>query len=182
MSDRTHCLLDKVTARRMLEGLLKLAEARDLTEMEVLALDLYERTSSCGLRHFILPPTDSVLHRLEDCPRYAAIIRLFRQRVEVAFPTRHFKRWARRLQEYGFTPEDAGVLALATFGTDKDATVLGMHVVATFDQPTITQWAAQRTAIQAHLATMQQDLSAPCHRVGLPHVLHPEYVISSRSS
>jgi len=32
------CLLDKVTARRVLEGLLKLAEARELTEDEVFTL------------------------------------------------------------------------------------------------------------------------------------------------
>ena len=43
MSDQARFLLDKVTARRILEGLLKLAEARDLTAAEVVALDLYER-------------------------------------------------------------------------------------------------------------------------------------------
>jgi hypothetical protein len=91
MSDQTRCLLDKVTARRTLEGLLKLTEARDLSAEEVLALGLFERASSYGLRHFLLPPTDSRLRRLEDRLRYAAIIRLFRQRVEVVFPTRYCK-------------------------------------------------------------------------------------------
>jgi hypothetical protein len=38
MSDQTRCLLDKVTARHRLEGLLKLAEARDLSEAEIVAL------------------------------------------------------------------------------------------------------------------------------------------------
>jgi hypothetical protein len=104
MSDQTRFLLDKVTARRILEGLLKLAEARDLTAEEVIALDLYERAGSHGLRQFMVPSTESVLGRLGDRPRYTAIIHLFPQHVEVAFPTRYFKRWARRLQGYGFTP------------------------------------------------------------------------------
>lgn len=71
------CLLDKVTARRVLEGLLKLAEARELTEDEVFTLDLYQRAKTEGLRLFIAPPTESVLQRLEALPRYAEIIRFF---------------------------------------------------------------------------------------------------------
>jgi hypothetical protein len=176
MSDQTRFLLDKVTARRILEGLLKLAEGRDLTAVEVGALDLYEHASSHGLRQFIVPSTESVLRRLEDRPRYTALIHLFRQHVEVAFPTRYFKRWARRLQGYGFTPEDAGVLALGTFGTDQDTRILGLHVVVTFDQPMITQWATQRVAIQAYLAAMQQNLPMPYRQTVLPQVLRPENV------
>jgi hypothetical protein len=93
------CLLDKVTARRILEGLLKLAEARALHDAEITALAFHERTSSRGLRQFIVPATDSVLQRLGSQSRYAAFIELFLQRVEVVFPTRYLKRWARRLQE-----------------------------------------------------------------------------------
>ena len=81
MSHRTRCLLDKVTARRILEDLLKLVEARDLTQEEVVALALYEGAGSRGWRHFMVPSTESVLRRLEDRTRYGAIIRLFRQRV-----------------------------------------------------------------------------------------------------
>jgi hypothetical protein len=98
MSDQTRFLLDKVTARRILEGLLKLAEGRDLTTAEVVALDLYEYAGSHELRQFMVPSTESVLRRLGDRPRYTAIIHLFRQHVEVAFPTRYFKRWAPLVQ------------------------------------------------------------------------------------
>ena len=69
MSDQTRFLLDKVTARRILEGLLKLAEARGLTAEEVVALDLYERAGSHGLRQFMVPSTESVLRRLGERPR-----------------------------------------------------------------------------------------------------------------
>jgi hypothetical protein len=104
MSERTRLLLDKVTARHILTGLLRLAEGGDLTEEEVVALSLYEQASPPGLWQFVVPSTEGVLRRLEERPRYAAIIQLFRQRVEVAFPARYFKRWTRRLQAHGFTP------------------------------------------------------------------------------
>ena len=174
MSDQMRLLLDKVTARHILTGFLKLAEARGLTDPEMVALELYDRAGSRALRQFMVPSTEHVLRRLEDRPRYTAILGLFRQRVEVAFPTRYFKRWSRRLPGYSFTSEDAGVLALATFGTDSDASILGMHAVVTFDQPMITQWAAQRTAIQAHFAAMQRNLPRPYCQASLPQVMHPE--------
>ena len=176
MSDRTRLLLDKVTARHILTGLLKLAEARDLAEEEVVALSLYEQAGPHGLWQFMVPSTEGVLRRLEERPRYAAIIRLFRQHVEIASPTRYFKRWTRRLQVHGFTPEDASVLALATFGTDKEARILGMHMVVTFDQPMVTQWSVQRTAIQARLTAMQQELLMPYRQATLPEVLLPAHM------
>jgi hypothetical protein len=65
---------------------------------------------------------------------------------------------------------------LATFGTAKDAQVLGMHFVATQDQPMIRQWAMQQTLIQDGLYLMQRNLPAPyCHAL-LPQVRAPEFV------
>jgi hypothetical protein len=107
------CLLDKVTARRILEGLLKLVEARELTEEELFTLDLYKRAEAEGLRLFITPPTDSILKRLETLQRYSTIIHTFRDHAEVVYPSQYFKRWARRLQDYGFTREDAAILPWA---------------------------------------------------------------------
>lgn len=176
MSNRMRCLLDKVTARRVLEGLLKLAEVRELTEEELFALDLYDRAHTEGIRLFIVPPTESVLQRLESLPRYTAIVHLLLNRTEVAQPARYFKRWARRLRSFGFTREDAAVLALATFGTTREADILGMHFVATFDQAMIHQWAAQRATIRARLAAMQQNLPAPYRYASLPQVERPEHI------
>ena len=167
-------LLNKVTVRHILTGFLKLAEGRALTDHEIVALALYDGAASRELQQFMVPSTEHVLRRVEERPRYAALLRLFRQRVEVAFPTRYFKRWSRRLQQYSFTPEDASVLALATFGTDSNGSILGMHAVVTFDQPMVTQWAAQHTTIQTHFATMQRNLPMPYYQARLPQVMHPE--------
>jgi hypothetical protein len=170
------CLLDKVTARRILEGLLKLGEARELTEDELSTLDLYARTKARELHLFISPPTENVLQCLETLPRYAAIIHLFRKSVEVAFPTNYFKRWARRLRDYGFTREDAAILALGTFSTSKEGDVLGMDFVATFDQPMIHQWTIQYPAIQSHLTSMQANLPDPYRQARLPKVDVPQNI------
>jgi hypothetical protein len=174
------CLLDKVTARRILEGLLKLGEARELTEDELFTLDFYARAEVEGLRLFISSPTEYVLQRLETLPRYSAIIHSFRNRVEVAFTTRHFKRWARRLRDYGFTREDAAILALGTFSISTVGGVLGMDFVVTSDQPMIHQRTMQYAAIQDHLIAMQENLSDPYRQAPLPQVLLPHYV-STRS-
>ena len=177
MPGLTRCLLDKVTARRILEGLLKLAEARDLTVNEVFALDLFERAAENRLRLFVLPSTDALLRQLRELPRYSALIDLFLSRVETARPTRYFKRWARRLQDYGFTPEDAHVLSLATFSTDKQQTILGLHYVATFDRPMIQLWQTAKGSIEEHLAAMRSDLPEPYSLAGLPHVVRPQEVV-----
>ncbi len=171
-----HCLLDKVTARRAVEGLLKLAKGRTLSIQELFALDLFSRTTPPTLRLFIVPPTANVLQSLAQLPRYSAVIHLFLNQVEIALPTRYFKRWARRLRGHGFTREDAAVLALATFGTDENATILGMHFVATFDQPMINHWATRQVAIQERLTAMQDDIPMPYRYVSLPQVLRPEQV------
>lgn len=170
------CLLDKVTARRILEGLLKLVEAREMTEDELFALDLYRRAEAGGLQLFIAPPTDSILKRLEALPRYSTIIRLFRNHAEVAFPSQYFKRWVRRLQDHGFTREDAAILALGTFSTNKDGSIIGMHFVVTLDRPMIQQWTMQYANIQNHLAAMQANLTEPYRQAPLPQVQFPQHV------
>jgi hypothetical protein len=178
MSDLTRCLLDKVTARRMVEGLLGLAEGRGLSEEELLALDLYDRASAQGIRLFIVLPSENLLRRLASLPRYLAVVQLVLNRTEAALPARYFKRWARRLRNY-FTREDAAVLALATFGTSKDTDVLGMHFVATFDQPLIHRWSLQQDEIEGRLDAMRRDLRPPYDRVTLPQVLRPEAILPS---
>jgi len=160
-----------------MEGLLKLGEGRELSEEELFALDLFQRAEEQGIQLFVVPQTENVLQRLEVLPRYSGVIRLFRSRTEVAMPARYFKRWARRLREYGFTREDAAVLALATFGTTSDANVLGMHFVATFDRSMINQWLVQNAAIRARLAVMQRNLSVPYRLAPLPQVLRPENIV-----
>ena len=170
------CLLDKVTARYIIQGLLKLAEKRDVSREELAALDLFSLAHPQEIRFFIVPQTAHVLERLAQLPHFTAIIQLFLERVEVFAPVRYFKRWARRLRDYGFTKEDAAVLALATFGTNETKNILGVDIVATFDQPMITQWGIRQSAIRKRLEAMLGDIPAPYHQAKLPRVLRPEQI------
>lgn len=179
MSRSIRCLLDKVVARRSLEGLLKLAEGRDLTEEELWAIDLLQRARGQDLKLFVTGGTVNILRRLETLPRYSAVVAAFLGRTEVAHPTRYFKRWARRLRGFGFTREDAHILALASFGTSRRKDVLGMHFVTTYDQPLINQWSLQHNKIGERLEAMRRDLRAPYDRVTLPQVLRPEEILPS---
>jgi hypothetical protein len=96
------CLLDKVVARYALQGFLKLANGQTCTETETFTLDLLERANSQRIELFIVPPTDQVLQQIEQRPHYVALVRLFREYVKIAYPTRYFSRWARCLREYAF--------------------------------------------------------------------------------
>ncbi len=171
------CLLDKVTARLAVQGLLKLGEGHALANEELLALDLVLRASRPPHHLFIVPPTASVLHQFAEQPRFSPIIQLFLARVEVLRPAHYFKRWARRLRDLGFAREDAAVLALSTFGTDGGATFLGIEVIATCDQAMINNWQARQTDIQTRFSAMQRSLPAPYQFARLPQVLKPEQIV-----
>ena len=56
---------------------------------------------------------------------------------------------------------------------------LGMHFVATFDQPMINQWTLQQGKIGERLDAMRRDLRPPYDRVTLPQVLRPEEILPS---
>jgi hypothetical protein len=167
------CLLDKVTARFSVQGLLKLAEGRELTEEELLSIDLLARSEPPTTRLFIAPPSANVARSLARMPRYSGVTLFFFGKVEVARPAYYFKRWARRLRDFGFAREDAAILALATFGTDEEETILGMDFVATYDQRMIRHWSGQREAIQARLAAMRRDIPPPYSHAILPQVERP---------
>ncbi len=176
MSRSIQCLLDKVVARRSLEGLLKLVEGRDLTEEESWAIDLLQRAREQDIQLFVTGGTVNILRQLEALPRYSPMVAAFLGRTDKAQPTRYFKRWSRRLRGFGFTREDAHVLALASFGTSRRRDILGMHFVATYDQPLINQWSLQRNTIGERLEAMRRDLQPPYDRVILPQVLCPREV------
>jgi len=171
------CLLDKVVARRTVEGLLRLAEGNSLSEQELFAVDLLYATVEGRIRLFIVPSSKSVLDLLYRLPRYTVVIQAFLDRTEVAFPTRYFTRWSRRLREFGFTPEDARVLALASFGSNQDGNILGMHWVATYDQPLMSLWTLKQAAIARRLKAMCDQIPHPYSQVGLPKVSKPGFIV-----
>lgn len=160
MEERTRILLDKNVARRMLEGLASLAENTAPNDEEQIALDLLFSFTQRDVRIFIVPSTARFLKARHDDVEE---VREFRERVEVIVSAPYWRRWARRLQAFGSTREDARVLSLGTFGTDEDE-------ILTFDKPMANLFRVRQKQIQAKLDAMKRDLEPPYDDAELPDV------------
>lgn len=162
-------LLDKNVVRHHLQGLVRLERGTALRAVETMALIFVHEAQRQGKRVFISPAS---FHILRLVSRYREV-QVFLRSVEVLYPARYHKRWARRLREMGFTREDAVILSLGTFGTDAEQTLLGVHAIATFDQPLITKYTLDQADIQIRLEAMTANLDSPfCHAI-LPQVGRP---------
>jgi len=159
-------LLDKNVVRRIVEGL---THPDELADEEVTAIALWRALRQSKSRMFVSAETANIMGRFSTWRE----IRLFLDTVEIMNAGKYFKRWARRLREYGFTQEDAKVLGLATYGTDAAGEILGVGVMVTFDRSLINNYEVQRAALERHLQAMTAQLSLPFRDVGLPEVMHP---------
>ena len=160
------CLLDKNVARRIVEALYHLD---NLSLEEELVLGLWRRLQAEGTRLFIPIGALHILRRFEQLVE----VRTFLATVEPLESARYVKRWARRLREYGFTREDALVLALATYGTDSTGDILGVETLITLDQPILNNFQTHRAELQSRLTAMTDQLPTPYCHATLPTVQHP---------
>ncbi len=166
-------LLDKNVIWRAIEGLGKSLAGGALASEESLAVRLLTRGKRTGARPMITPEAANILSRRS----YLLPVRLFMAEVEVMCRSRYFKRWARRLQEHGFTYEDAKVLSYGTFGLDPSRLVIGASLVITFDQSFIRNFEIQQAALRRRLRSMTTQLSSPYREAMLPDVSCPERVL-----
>lgn len=180
MPNQTRYLLDKVIVRRTVEGLLKLAENRDLSNQDNLLLLLLQQGGKDRVRLLVVPSSVNILTRIEQMPRYGAVVEAFLKRTEVTTPTRYFRRWSRRLQDFGFTRENARMVALATFGTDVERGIFGVHAFVTYDQPLINLWTLKQAEIERRLDAMRRQLFLPYRDAKLPLVLTPDSLAQER--
>lgn len=170
MSVPTRYLLDKVIVRYTLDGMLSLSIGRDLSDQQAAAIRLFQRATTQPVDLFIAPASASILGRLQTIPRFAPLIQLFVQRTQVATPTRYFMRWSRRVHELGFSPEDARMLALASFSTNNARDILGMHSFVTYDHPLVNLWEQKQDQIARRFDAMRRQLNAPYDHAELPGV------------
>jgi hypothetical protein len=170
MSAPTRCLLDKVVVRYTLDGMLNLSLGRDLTGQQVAALRLFQSAATPPVQRFIAPASANILGRLQSIPRFARLIQVFLSRAPIATPTRYFTRWSRRVREFGFSPEDAWLLALGSFCTNQNRDILGMHCFITYDHPLVNLWHQEHNALERRLNAMRRQLTAPYNLVQLPSV------------
>ena len=175
MSSPTHLLLDKSVVRRYFEGVSALARGWLLTQEEQQAVLLVHLARRKDRRLFLPVEAFNLLqaHRDQIAP---AELLMFLKRVEVLYPGRYFKRWARRLRERTFTRGDAKVLALGTFGTDETGQILGVCTTVAFDRPMLEKWTREQAEIAQQLSNMTINLQVPFDQARLPEVRLPEEV------
>ncbi|HFD38319.1 MAG TPA: hypothetical protein ENJ31_00490 [Anaerolineae bacterium] len=171
MSGQTRVLLDKNVIRRYLDGVIALVQDIALSDEEKYAVLLVHRARQRKQQLFLSVEAFNLLlvHR-QIAP---AETMMLLKRTDVLHPGRYCRRWARRLRGRTFSREDAKVLALGTFGTDEAGTILGVHIVATYDRPLLAKWTQERDEIADHLQAMTENLPFPFARAGLPDVLRP---------
>ena len=153
-------LLDKNVVRRAVEGIGKAQIGQLLTNEERVSLEL-------------LLAVEHSLERYGDHPDVQVFLRF----VQILRPARYFKRWSRRLREHGFTREDAKVLALVTFGTDPQATRLGVDQVASFDQSLINHFESSHDRLVQRFKAMTAQLPSPYRSARLPDVCSPHKIL-----
>ena len=102
-------LLDKNVVRHCVRGLLG-----DLRQDDV-RFSLHLLLAPGPGELFISLETVHILEHIVSVPQRRVVLR----RTSHLFPTRYTRRWARRLREANFDREDAYLLSLATFGTDR---------------------------------------------------------------
>lgn len=164
----TRYLLDKVIVRYTLDGMVSLTLGRTLSEEQLAALQLLQGAAPGQVELYISPASANILGKLQRIGRFDVIIQRFLDRVQIATPTRYFTRWSRRLRQFGFSPEDARMLALASFGTNADRNILGMHDFITYDHPLANLWRQRDNEIEARLDAMRRQLRSPYDHVQLP--------------
>jgi len=130
----------------------------------------------------LIPPerlfiSEEMLHLLR---KFAppTVEEFMRGHVRVLYRTRYQSRWSRRLRHsFGFSREDAHLLALATFGTDSEGVYLGVDLLVTFDRHLIEHFYLHLPQIEAKLRRMTSQLRPPFSQAILPELVTPDEII-----
>ncbi len=166
-------LLDKNIVRRAIEGIGASIIAVPLTTEKREALRLLRWGKRNNVRMMISPETANILSRRS----HLLSVHLFLREVDVILRGRYFQRWARRLREYGFTPEDAKILSYGTFGLNQTSLVLGVTTIITFDQPFINNFENHKGRLTRRLRAMTVQLRPPYNEARLPEMAQPQQVL-----
>jgi len=167
------CLLDKNVSRKAVEGLARIRQGWPLLPTHIICLMLLQRLIRHGVRPYILPQSLHVLEPLIERVEVQEFLRM----VDVIQVGHYVRRWARRLQEHGFTREDAIILSVGTFGTDAQGSILGVDVVVTLDRSLIHNYEAHRKTLERRLSAMTRQLPPPFRYANLPRLQEPAGVL-----
>lgn len=159
-------LFDKGVIRRVYEGRVRLAAGATPTLLQVEAAGAYARAASLAGSLWITEQTANVL-RLRPSVFALSILSdcgTFRK-------GRYLRRWARRLCDFGFSPEDAVVLAYGSFGVSADGAQVGADTVVTADLKLALRYENSFAEIERRFGDMVSALPGVYATLTLPRVL-----------
>jgi len=162
-------LLDKNIVRYALVG-LRFDGSKALSFHEQASLIFIQKAYLAGSALFISHKSYSIIKQWLDYREVNTLLNV----VDVLYPTRYNKRWARRIRETsGLTPEDSAITALATFGAPKNGAIIGVNSMITFDQGLINGFNEHQQKLDKRLNRMTSQLNPPYKDLLLPIVHSP---------
>jgi hypothetical protein len=158
--------LDKGVIRRVYERRVRLALGAPPTPAHVEVANVYAQLCTPDRHLYITAQTAHILSRRP--PLFAAP---FLAETAPLQKGRYLRRWARRLREFTFAPEDAIVVSYGSFGIDLRVPSIGVEAIVTNDVKLATHFHAHTAEITYRFHAMIAQLPAPYAAVTLPAVV-----------
>jgi hypothetical protein len=159
-------LLDKGVVRRVYEARVRLALGQPPTLQQAEAVNVWSRLRALDTSMSITEQTAHILQRRS--PLFATALLAQTRTLQKG---RYLRRWARRLRDVGFSPEDAIMLAYGSFGLDLHAQRIGVEAVITNDLKLKTNFTARFLTIRDSFENMVTQLPEPYRESTLPRVV-----------
>jgi hypothetical protein len=144
-------LLDKGVVRRVYEARVRRALGQPPTPLQAEAANVWAHLRARNTHLYITEQTEHILQRRS--PLFATALLTQTRALKKG---RYLRRWARRLREMGFTPEDAIVIAYGSFGLDLQLQRIGVEAVMTNDLKLIANFHARLSAVRDHFTQNEE--------------------------
>jgi len=159
--------------RRVYERRVRLALSRPPTVLQVEAANSYAYIATITNRLYITEQTSNILKRRTQI--FAAPLLAETRPLTKA---RYLRRWARRLTEFGFSSEDAIVLAYGSFGLDVESETVGVDALITTDIRLADRYKQRNPEINNRFNDMITNLPEAYRQIRLPQVLTTATVLT----
>lgn len=159
-------LLDKGVVRRIYEARVRAALGVPPTPLQSEAANVYALLRARGIQPCITEQTARILERRP--PVFA--VALLSQTLTLR-KARYLRRWARRLRDFVFSPEDAVIIAYGSFGLDLQTGQVGVEAVITNDNHMAINYRTRYAEINERFEAMVNGLTEPYHELKLPHIV-----------
>jgi hypothetical protein len=166
-------LLDKNVIRRVYERRVRLALGQVPTLLQAEAANAYDRLCALTNRLYITEQTANVLQR-----RPTVFASAFLADTRTLTKARYLRRWARRLRELSFSPEDAIIVAYASFGVDLSVQAIGAQIVVTGDLKLVAHFNVKQEEIRGRFEDMISSLPLPYRMLTLPTIMTPTDILT----